>query len=275
MIEITTAVVEKVQTLMHDNAGFIMAKNVERILDDLARQAEIFGAAKTSIPVTMKMTVEVDDCGVHLTFDSVTWQKTLRATDKACYTVDYDPRQPNLPGFDDRQEKPPVIDVKALPAHESPIKTFLQGYMELADNCRRNLENASDATAMMIVAPSEKDHKVLIYEGGVWSDREVPNVEEALAASDDGEHIVFTMDRVMSKESIDSLIGKGFSLFKIVYEEQPAEWQYWMADDEGVFEMVRGCADQDGQGRRSLAERLIDYTEDDSLLAVSMKMNDL
>lgn len=230
MIEITTAVVEKVQTLMHDNAGFIMSKNVERILDDLAKQAEILCCASATIPVTMKMTISVDDGGVHLTFDSVTWQKTMRATDKACYTVDYDPRQPNLPGFDQAEKQQPVIDVKALPEHEddgaasdsesgkdlSGLKELLDGEQFLKVACSTNLEGAANAQAMKIFAPlPSSDNRVAIYASGSWKTQIVPNVKSALEAADDGNNIVFGPDGQMTHQTMISLSISGFGIVAV------------------------------------------------------------
>ena len=285
MIEITTAVVEKVQTLMHENAGFIMSKNVERILGDLAKQAEVFGVSMTSIPVTMKMTISVDDFGVHLTFDSVTWQKTMRASDKACYTVDYDPRQPNLPGFDqaDQPEQPekqqPVIDVKALPEHEddgeasdsesekdlSGLKELLDGEQFLKVACSTNLEGAADAQAMKIFAPlPSSDNRVAIYASGSWKTQIVPNVKSALEAADDGNNIVFGPDGQMTHQTMISLSTSGFGI-AAVYRTLDGHLIRKESMD-GVTFVEREELDDNENDRRYLLDELKSIMKNDDCL---------
>lgn len=283
MIEITTAVVEKVQTLMHDNAGFIMSKNVERILDDLAKQAEILCCASATIPVTMKMTISVDDGGVHLTFDSVTWQKTMRATDKACYTVDYDPRQPNLPGFDqaDQPEQPekqqPVIDVKALPEHEDDdtdddfkeidMKIFLttcQAGLNLMDVCKHNIETIADANSITVLEPSPcGDSRVMSYTAGSWKMHVVPDVKEALEAADDGEHIVFNIDGRMTPSTMEQLKKNGYGILSV---ESDGNVRVLSFMPSGCWR-VEAVMTNDQDGHRKLLDYLLEeLTNDDCLL---------
>lgn len=285
MIEITTAVVEKVQTLMHENAGFIMSKNVERILDDLAKQAEVFGVSMTSIPVTMKMTISVDDFGVHLTFDSVTWQKTMRASDKACYTVDYDPRQPNLPGFDqaDQPEQPekqqPVIDVKALPEHEDDANDaggFDDELSELFKDCcpkdlrkniLQNLQKAGDEMIMIVVMPTLDDRHVVKYLDDVWSKELVPNEMKALEQLDDGEHIIFGLDGELTKTTKAKLLKKGYGILS-VGRSLDGHLALMKAKDSGTFDVIFDVAD-DLDGRFNFFEKLAQMIKEDDALIMN------
>ena len=275
MIEITTAVVEKVQTLMHDNAGFIMAKNVERILDDLARQAEIFGATKTSIPVTMKMTVEVDDCGVHLTFDSVTWQKTLRATDKACYTVDYDPRQPNLPGFDDQQEKPPVIDVKALPEHKDESEPKLMDIMDR--ECFAKLKKANIEALRRLTEAAQKNVYAYRSEVTVWMIErggdptwlQVPNSHDMLETMDaDNDTMIVADLQGFSESSLERIDGMGWGTMRI-FRKKDGEWQIhqWYPhisdEDPDPWKIIRRVQKQETS---QMVEYLCSILEDDCVV---------
>ena len=276
MIDITLEAISKLEELMHDHVGYAAARNAERILYDLQKQAELRGVTGTTIPLSIKVSVHAGDDGLRLTIDDVSWQVLQKVKDKDFCDVNWDPRQPNLPGLDQApaDQPKPVIDVKALPEHKSLFDRLFRGaYMEMADNCKRNLENASDALTMMIVMPGGNDHRCETYSGGVWGELEVPNTKDAIDGMDDGSYIVFGLDGLMTDTTRRKLVELGFSVDSIVFDD--GEWQEWRTNNEGVFALRQKFLDTDFD-RRQFAESLVGMTDvDDSLLMSQIEMYDL
>lgn len=278
MIEITDEIITRFETLLHDHVGYAASRNTDRILADLVKQAEITEMPSSSIPVIIKFRVVATEEGqLNLVLSDVKWKVLSQSTDDDFYTTGIDPKQPNLPGFDQpEQSQKPVVDVKALPEHESPLRRLLRASnMELAANCKRNLEKASDETNMMIVAPGANHHRCKTYSGGVWGELEVPDVYESLNAMNDGEHIVFELDGLMSSNSAQALHDKGFGIFKV--EQEGNAWEIWGLNGDNVFEVKSAFDASDAdEGLRKTAEELVNLTdEDDSLLAFQLELHDL
>lgn len=285
MIEITDEIITRFETLLHDNVGYAASRNADRILADLVKQAEITEKPSSEIPVAVKFRVVATAEGqLNLVLDDVSWKVLSRSKDDNFYTVGIDPKQPNLPGFDQPEPQPkPVVDVKALPEHESHIKRLLQGYMKLADNCRRNLEKASNELGLPIIIPGDNDHQVKRYSNYAWEVVSVPNVEESLDAMDNGMRIVFDSEGRMTDASMKALFEKGYSVFNVEHVEMPTrEWQLWQTNKNGFMEFVKGYYDNDDkdegkdEGRRGIATELANHTDkDDALLAGCLEMNNL
>lgn len=237
MIEITLEAIDKLQTLLYEHAGYAASKNAERILDDLRKQAELRGVTATTIPLVIKMAVSAGDDGLHLSVKDVSWQVLQKVSDKDFGDVDWDPHQPNLPGFerDVTPPKPSVIEAKALPPHDDDddnddnddnddfkeidmaawLSTCHAG-QNLIEVCKRNIENIADACAITVLAPIRDDgHHVMTYASGVWKTRVVPNVQEALSAADDGEHIVFDSDGMMTRCTMENLKNNGYGILSV------------------------------------------------------------
>lgn len=235
MIEITLEAIDKLQTLLYEHAGYAASKNAERILDDLRKQAELRGVTATTIPLVIKMAVSAGDDGLHLSVKDVSWQVLQKVSDKDFGDVDWDPHQPNLPGFerDVTPPKPSVIEAKAWPPHddddddqddddikEIDMAAFLStchAGLGLMEACKRNIENIADACAITVLAPSPHDeYRVMTYGGGEgWNLRVVPDVREALDAADDGERIVFDADGVMTRGTMDKLKNNGYGILSV------------------------------------------------------------
>ena len=279
MIELTDDIIAKFETLLHDHVGYAASRNTDRILADLVKQAEITEKPSSSIPVTIKFRVVATEEGqLNLVLNDVKWKVLSQSTDDDFYTTGIDPKQPNLPGFDQPEQSPkPVVDVKALPEHESPLRRLLRASnMELAANCKRNLETASDAMAMAIYAPGANGHRCKNYVGGVWSEHEVPNASEFLEEKDDGDHIVFGMDGWMTPTSARSMQDRGFGIFKVVREDNA--WELWQLNSDNAFEMKSSAifSDNEDSMLRDFAEELVTMTdEDDALLPEQLELCDL
>ena len=279
MIELTDDIIAKFETLLHDHVGYAASRNTDRILADLVKQAEITEKPSSSIPVTIKFRVVATEEGqLNLVLCDVKWKVLSQSTDDDFYTTGIDPKQPNLPGFDQPEQSPkPVVDVKALPEHESPLRRLLRASnMELAANCKRNLETASDAMAMAIYAPGANGHRCKNYVGGVWSEHEVPNASEFLEEKDDGDHIVFGMDGWMTPTSARSMQDRGFGIFKVVREDNA--WELWQLNSDNAFEMKSSAifSDNEDSMLRDFAEELVTMTyEDDALLPEQLELCDL
>ena len=279
MIEVTPELIDRYAQLMSEHAGYAVSRNTERILQDLVKQAEITERSASSIPVTLKMTVIMTEEGeLKLALDDVSWKVMSRSKDDDFYTVPLDDKQMELPGLERNPPPKPVVDVKALPEHESPVKRLLHGYLELAENCKRNLEKASDDLGFPIVIPGDNDHKICRYSNDIWEDVSVPNVEKALEDMDNGMRIVFDLDGEMTSASLHALQDEGYSVFGVAHVELPvAEWQWWQTNGSGAMEMVKGYLDvESGDGRRNCAMDLINHTDtDDALLAGCLELNNL
>lgn len=279
MIELTDDIIAKFETLLHDHVGYAASRNTDRILADLVKQAEITEKPSSSIPVTIKFRVVATEEGqLNLVLCDVKWKVLSQSTDDDFYTTGIDPKQPNLPGFDQPEQSPkPVVDVKALPEHESPLRRLLRASnMGLAANCKRNLETASDAMAMAIYAPGANGHRCKNYVGGVWSEHEVPNASEFLEEKDDGDHIVFGMDGWMTPTSARSMQDRGFGIFKVVREDNA--WELWQLNSDNAFEMKSSAifSDNEDSMLRDFAEELVTMTyEDDALLPEQLELCDL
>ena len=279
MIELTDDIIAKFETLLHDHVGYAASRNTDRILADLVKQAEITEKPSSSIPVTIKFRVVATEEGqLNLVLCDVKWKVLSQSTDDDFYTTGIDPKQPNLPGFDQPEQSPkPVVDVKASPEHESPLRRLLRASnMGLAANCKRNLETASDAMAMAIYAPGANGHRCKNYVGGVWSEHEVPNASEFLEEKDDGDHIVFGMDGWMTPTSARSMQDRGFGIFKVVREDNA--WELWQLNSDNAFEMKSSAifSDNENSMLRDFAEELVTMTdEDDALLPEQLELCDL
>ena len=229
MLEITLEAIDKLQTLLYEHAGYAASKNAERILDDLRKQAELRGVTATTIPLSIKMAVSAGDDGLHLSVKDVSWQVLQKVSDKDFGDVDWDPHQPNLPGFerDVTPPKPSVIEAKALPAHDddddniklnAEIESFMGGDAgkKLMVVSRHNLEAFSDANLIPVLAECwDWNNRVMSYKNGRWEAKVVPNTQEALEAADDGHHLVFGADDEITKASQSLLKGFGVGIVSV------------------------------------------------------------
>ena len=275
MIEVTPELIDRYAQLMSEHAGYAVSRNTERILQDLVKQAEITERSASSIPVTLKMTVIMTEEGeLKLALDDVSWKVMSRSKDDDFYTVPLDDKQMELPGLERNPPPKPVVDVKALPEHESPVKRLLYGRMYLADNFKHNLQKSSDTLGMMVAMPASNDRKVLTYDNYVWNEIDVPNVEESLKVMDDGEHIVFGIDGIMTDETRRRLVYEGYAIMSVRMSED-GKWEQWKTGTTGVFELKQTFIDTDND-RRQFAESLVGQTEiDECLLASQAEMCNL
>ncbi len=245
MIEISLEVISKLEEMLHDHVGFAASKNAERILEDLQKQAELRGVTGTTIPLTIKVSVSAGDNGLRLTVDDVSWQVLQKVKDKDFYDVDWDPRQPNLPGLepDAAKPEPPVVEAKALPAHEdddlkeidmAAFLTTCQVGLNLMETCKRNVEAIADANGITVLAPSPYgDSRVVHYAHGEWKMQVVPNVQETLEAADDGECIVFDADGKMTRSTMDKLKKNGYGVLSM--ETDGVSVRYYSYTDTGCW----------------------------------------
>lgn len=245
MIEISLEVISKLEEMLHDHVGYAASKNAERILEDLQKQAELRGVTGTTIPLTIKVSVSAGDNGLRLTVDDVSWQVLQKVKDTDFYDVDWDPHQPNLPGLepDGAKPEPPVVEAKALPAHEdddlkeidmAAFLTTCQVGLNLMETCRRNVETIADANGITVLAPSPYgDSRVIRYAHGEWKLQVVPNVQETLEAADGGECIVFDVDGKMTRSTMDKLKKNGYGVLSM--ETDGVSVRYYSYTDTGCW----------------------------------------
>lgn len=246
MIEITDEIIAKFETLLHEHVGYAASRNTDRILADLVKQAEITEKPSSSIPVTIKFRVVATEEGqLNLVLGDVKWKVLSQSTDDDFYTTGIDPKQPNLPGFDQPEQspKPPVVEVKAPPAHEdddlkeidmAAFLTTCQVGLNLMEACKRNIETIADANAITVLAPSPYgDSRVMRYAHGEWKLQVVPNVQEALEAADDGECIVFDVDGKMTRSTMDKLKKNGYGVLSM--ETDGVSVRYYSYTDTGCW----------------------------------------
>ena len=246
MIEITDEIITRFETLLHDNVGYAASRNADRILADLVKQAEITEKPSSEIPVAVKFHVVATAEGqLNLVLDDVSWKVLSRSKDDNFYTVGIDPKQPNLPGFDQPEPKPnpPVVEAKALPAHEdddlkeidmAAFLTTCQVGLNLMEACKRNVEAIADANCITVLAPSPYgDSRVIRYAHGEWKLQVVPNVQETLEAADDGECIVFDADGKMTRSTMDKLKKNGYGVLSM--ETDGVSVRYYSYTDTGCW----------------------------------------
>ena len=288
MIEISLEVISKLEEMLHDHVGYAASKNAERILEDLQKQAELRGVTGTTIPLTIKVSVSAGDNGLRLTVDDVSWQVLQKVKDKDFYDVDWDPRQPNLPGLESEAAKPnpPVVEAKALPAHDddddaddvmkefdmAAFLTTCQAGLNLMEACKHNVETIADANGITVLAPSPYgDSRVMHYAHGEWKLQVVPNVQETLEAADDGECIVFDVNGKLTTDTMEKLKKNGYGILDVTETDAVNSiYAYtnngcWMLDDsfarnaDGGLQMVNYLLHKVANDDCLLVDRVIFY----------------
>lgn len=281
MIEVTDEIITRFETILHDNVGYAASRNADRILADLVKQAEITEKPSSEIPVAVKFHVVATAEGqLNLVLDDVSWKVLSRSKDDNFYTVGIDPKQPNLPGFDQPEPKPkPVVDVKALPEHEDDANDaggFDDELSELFKECcpkdlrksiLQNLQKAGDEMIMIVVMPTLDDRHVVKYLDDVWSKELVPNEMKVLEQLDDGEHIVFGLDGELTKTTKAKLLKKGYGILS-VGRLLDRRLVLMKAKNSSAFDVIFDVAD-DLDGRFNFFEKLAQMIKEDDALIMN------
>lgn len=247
MIEITDEIIAKFETILHDHVGYAASRNTDRILADLVKQAEITERPSSSIPVTIKFRVVATEEGqLNLVLNDVKWKVLSQSTDDDFYTTGIDPKQPNLPGFDQADPQPkPVVDVKALPEHAEDQDA---GY-DLIDHCGLSREDYSllldwnlHAAYKLFYSTMEDAKLYMTLDRNVevmltpytWEVKPVPNIKEAMEAIDADQNAVLVDDIGFSLESRDKLVRWGFGVMILKWFPVLQKWQIdeWKGSDD-------------------------------------------
>ncbi len=249
MIEFTPEIIDIFSQKVQDHVGYAMSRNTGQILMDLKTQADLLGVSKTSIGFNVVGCVSADDDGLHLTIDRVKWRITRERSDKDFYTVDVDPRQPDLPGFE-REATPqkPVVDVKALPEHADDQNDEYD--LILHDGLPREdysyMLDWNLHAAYKLFYSTMEDMKLYMTLGRsveimldpyTWEEKLVPNIKEAMQAIDADQNAVLVEDIGLSAESRDKLVRWGYGVMILKWFPVLQKWQIdeWKGSSEGKW----------------------------------------